>query len=116
MKIYFGDTNKSYLLIYKVNITELKEKYSNYAKLTWDTGVVDKTVILEKYNGEGDAIIGDNEDKPEVPEDKPEVPEDKPEIPEDKHSKTNDRNNFILYLILSFLSINISIKSKRKSL
>ena len=48
MKIYFGDTNKSYLLIYKVNITELKEKYSNYAKLTWDTGVVDKTVILEK--------------------------------------------------------------------
>ena len=60
MKIYFGDTNKSYLLIYKVNITELKEKYSNYAKLTWDTGVVDKTVILEKYNGEVDAIIGDN--------------------------------------------------------
>ncbi|MDD6796138.1 MAG: collagen binding domain-containing protein [Clostridiaceae bacterium] len=116
MKIYFGDTNKSYLLIYKVNITELKEKYSNYAKLTWDTGVVDKTVILEKYNGEGDAIIGDNEDKPEVSEDKPEVPEVKPKIPEDKHSKTNDRNNFILYLILSFLSINISIKSKRKSL
>ncbi|MEX6586718.1 SpaA isopeptide-forming pilin-related protein [Paraclostridium bifermentans] len=43
----FGDTNKRYKIEYKTKITELKDRYENTAKVTWDGGSDNSTAIAK---------------------------------------------------------------------